>query len=838
MKNQVKSKIYAVHAYKKVEGLFFFIALITPIFFLASCQKEINETIAESPISESASASRIEISSAAPINTYYVSPNGNDNNAGTISSPWFSLNRAWQTIQAGDLIYLRGGTYAYSSQIQGYCVGKNGTATNPIRVWAYPGEVPVITKTNSYQNNQQHWRGGVYFEGNYTHWKGITFTGFKLDDTGNPFIWRGFYAEKANFNIFERFVSYGNECGFSLQDDSKGNLMLNIDTYNNFHLASGGGHADGFSVGYITAIDAANPNVVKGCRSWNNGDDGFDTWMNHGFIEFDSCWSWHNGYNYQNGQPAGDGNGYKLGRTDISSSQFRRVLKNCIAYDNKERGFDKNDVQFAIQAFNCVAYNNGGTGFALDNSNGNVFRNNFALNNGNGNTNILYTSSSNNACGGGSNCSNWGVTVSANDIYTDATGISGARQADGTLPNISFLHLKPTATHLINTGMNVGIPFSGSAPDIGAFETGTVTPPPPTNQPPTANAGQNITIILPVNTVTLSGSGSDPDGTIVSYSWSKVSGPSAFSIASPLQAQTAINNLVQGTYDFRLTVTDNQGATATDQVRVTVNNGTPPPPTTGLPLNISQVSLDAGFAYYLPQDFGIPGDDGSNPNRSTLRIFENGIELNPAHTSHADIRSQGRGRFSHWSNGSFAALWFSTSDNSDPRTNGRTYTYIAGSTTPPPGNTPYGGTPRMIPGIIQAEDYDNGGQNIAYYDRTTGNAGNRYRTNESADVGMSNKELNPYLGWTQSGEWLKYTVNITTSRAYTLQLRVASASAGKSVRIEIDGTTVATVSIPNTGGGQKWVTVTVPNINLSAGTKVMRLYNVTGGQNINYIQFQ
>lgn len=101
--------------------------------------------------------------------------------------------------------------------------------------------------------------------------------------------------------------------------------------------------------------------------------------------------------------------------------------------------------------------------------------------------------------------------------------------------------------------------------------------PPPVNQAPNANAGADITISLPANSTTLNGSGSsDPDGTISTYSWSWISGPAQYNIASPSSATTGLNNLVQGTYSFRLTVTDNAGATDSDTVQVTVNAAPPP----------------------------------------------------------------------------------------------------------------------------------------------------------------------------------------------------------------------------------------------------------------------
>jgi dienelactone hydrolase len=99
------------------------------------------------------------------------------------------------------------------------------------------------------------------------------------------------------------------------------------------------------------------------------------------------------------------------------------------------------------------------------------------------------------------------------------------------------------------------------------------TPPPTTttNQSPTANAGNSQTITLPQSSVTLSGSGTDPDGTINFYQWSQTSGPSQASFSSLYSANPVVSGLVQGSYVFTLKVTDNGGATATSSVTITVN---------------------------------------------------------------------------------------------------------------------------------------------------------------------------------------------------------------------------------------------------------------------------
>ena len=104
-----------------------------------------------------------------------------------------------------------------------------------------------------------------------------------------------------------------------------------------------------------------------------------------------------------------------------------------------------------------------------------------------------------------------------------------------------------------------------------------------TNKPPIARAGNDTTIMLPVNGVYLNGSGShDPDNNIASYHWSKLSGPGSFSIASANSAITGVTNLVKGNYEFLLKVMDSLAEESVDTIRVIVETILlPPPPATG-----------------------------------------------------------------------------------------------------------------------------------------------------------------------------------------------------------------------------------------------------------------
>ncbi len=91
------------------------------------------------------------------------------------------------------------------------------------------------------------------------------------------------------------------------------------------------------------------------------------------------------------------------------------------------------------------------------------------------------------------------------------------------------------------------------------------------NIAPAVNAGSDQTITLPQNTVSLNGTGNDTDGSIVSYAWTKVSGPAGGNISSSNNAATDVTNLQQGVYVFRLAVTDDDGVAATNDVQITVN---------------------------------------------------------------------------------------------------------------------------------------------------------------------------------------------------------------------------------------------------------------------------
>src|ERR1700739_1829909 len=151
-------------------------------------------------------------------------------------------------------------------------------------------------------------------------------------------------------------------------------------------------------------------------------------------------------------------------------------------------------------------------------------------------------------------------------------------------------------------------------------------------------------------------------------------------------------------------------------------------------------------------------------------------------------------------------------------------------------STPYGGTPANLPGTIQAENYDNGGEGIAYHDADAANQGGAYRT-DGVDIQTTTDAGGGYnVAYIADGEWLQYTVNVTASGTYNIGFRTAATSNAGSIRMLVDSVDVTgVVSLPNTSDWQTWVTTTVQNIKLTAGSHIIRIVMVTGGFNLNYI---
>ncbi|MDQ8193649.1 carbohydrate-binding protein [Coraliomargarita sp. SDUM461004] len=138
----------------------------------------------------------------------------------------------------------------------------------------------------------------------------------------------------------------------------------------------------------------------------------------------------------------------------------------------------------------------------------------------------------------------------------------------------------------------------------------------------------------------------------------------------------------------------------------------------------------------------------------------------------------------------------------------------------------------LIAGTIEAEDFDVGGPSVAYHDTTAKNSGGAYRLDPS-DVDIEVCSEGGYnLGWFASGEWITYTVRVTSPGAYRISSRVASTVGGQ-FRIEFnDVDKTGPVSFSSTGGLQDWDDVTV-DVTLDAGWQVMRVLVESSGWKLN-----
>ncbi|HMU46596.1 MAG TPA: hypothetical protein PKC72_09520, partial [Chitinophagaceae bacterium] len=448
---------------------------------------------------------------------FYVSTTGNDTNPGTITQPFRTWDKLSLVLIAGDTAYIRGGTYRINKSVgTGERIvwnGLNGTVTDSIYILNYPGESP-IANFDDLLITAGFTAGLAVTNCSYIHVEGLRITGLAQNPSGNTVV--GLNCTNVDHSTFKRIeVDHMGGYGWYFLSGSTNNYVINCDVHHVDDRYTGWGNANGFN---ITGGDNSTNITFEGCRAWWCSDDGWDFFGVNAVVFFKNCWAFWNGYEPGTFIQRGDGAGFKLGpAASDQSNNVLRTLENCLAFENYLAGYDQNSGQMKYTLYNNTSFGNGfyGFNFPYHQSIVHTFKNNTTYNDPTGALgNNIFT---------GPNTSNnsWNspVTVTSADfISTNSAGADGPRQPDGSLPNLNFLKLA-TGSDLIDAGTNVGMPYNGNAPDLGAFETGGTTPPP--NQSPTANAGPDQTITLPVNTVTVNGSGTDPDGTITAYLWTK-----------------------------------------------------------------------------------------------------------------------------------------------------------------------------------------------------------------------------------------------------------------------------------------------------------------------------
>jgi uncharacterized repeat protein (TIGR02543 family) len=388
----------------------------------------------------------------------FVAPNGTASNPGTQASPT-TLESAITRIASGSTIWVRGGTYNYSTGIT-IAPGNNGTSSANKNVFNFGSEVPLYNFTGQATADANR---GITVNGNFWHFKGIQVT-----HAGD----NGLYIGGNNNTIELCMFAFNRDTGLQLGRASSSftsisqwpsnNLILNCESHDNSDAA--GENADGFACKLTTGTG----NVFRGCISHHNSDDGWDLFTKTdtgpiGPVLIENCIAYHNGQ-LSNGtiNANGDRNGFKLGGDGIA---VQHTIRRSIAFDNLHHGFTDNNNPGPIQVVNNTSFNNTQSNFNFRSGGHSVFTNNASLNAGSsdatfdsltGTTNLFWKS--------GASDNNGGTKViSASDFQSLTPPASFARNADGSINLGNFCKLA-SGSDLVNGG-------TPSGTDIGAVES-------------------------------------------------------------------------------------------------------------------------------------------------------------------------------------------------------------------------------------------------------------------------------------------------------------------------------------------------------------------------------
>ncbi len=502
--------------------------------------------------------------------------------------------------------------------------GNDGTVDNPIVFSNYPGEQPILDCSKNFV--QSAIQVGLYIaNAEYTTFRGLdvrnVYTwarpgGYEVDC-------HGVFIQDCGTVNFEDMAVYNISGKVWWITHNKHLSLINCDAYNacdSLDYSAPGGDADGFNIGSGVASGVENDMTltIRGCRAWNCSDDGFDmSWSKT--VHIDSCWSFFNGALYDTGY-RGDGTGIKFGTTDVTINGGdpinARIVERCVVAFNKGwhvygdvevgAGFDMNNLQGGENRalyqtyrnntvyknfYNVVISAGGSGGWDYLADGGSVVMQN----------NLIYdwlapdisysahltrfiaqmdyatqyvhpTTESwdwinNDPSNLWFNRYNPAFNITDDDFTSvDSVQIfnqlSAPRKTDGSLPDITVLQLAE-GSDLIDGGTNVGLPFAGSAPDLGAFEYGTVV----IDNPPSASFSATPTIITLGESVSFDASNSSDDNGIAAYNWDFDGGATN---TSGVTANVTFNTA--GTYNVVLTVIDTNGAMDTESKTIAVNS--------------------------------------------------------------------------------------------------------------------------------------------------------------------------------------------------------------------------------------------------------------------------
>ncbi|MCA9838705.1 MAG: DUF1565 domain-containing protein [Trueperaceae bacterium] len=349
----------------------------------------------------------------------FVSTAGNDKNNGRSADQAFrTIARAISAAKAGDVVFIGGGRYME----QTLYFERSGSKQAPITFMSSPGERAIIDWSGSKGGQDQ--QALKFSRVSHIVMRDIT---VKNGPQQCVLVHNG-----SSHNTFINMVFDG--CwgsGFQIFDGS-----YNVVAYSVARNNYGGGNSDGF--GSIGQGGESIGNEFWFNLAENNADDGFDSWKGQNTLFYGNI-ARGNGYN------GGDGNGFKLGS---SGHDVKNIVRRNIAYQNKRSGFD-NNIGGGNLIENNTAWNNGRHNFESSKAvSKNTWRNNLSL---------------------GSSVGMFDDTIEEKNSWN--LHLTNPKIASYDPGSSNFLSLAKNSP-AIDRGKNIGLPFIGVAPDLGALELG------------------------------------------------------------------------------------------------------------------------------------------------------------------------------------------------------------------------------------------------------------------------------------------------------------------------------------------------------------------------------
>lgn len=449
----------------------------------------------------------------------WCAPDGDDATGdGTAEHPFYSLDKAIALVEPGQRICMKAGRYVYDHRIN--IDNKNGTEEEPIELYGVDGHATLDFSAMPYHKHSDNPLQGVRLTSSYWHFyhidicnasdNGLLIERNKPTGGSNTDIMNA--TDQAHHNLIEECNFYKNgDTGLQMKNLASFNRVVNCDSYLNCDEDQG--DADGFA----PKISVGDGNYFYGCRAWANSDDGWDVFFKKdgGFpdnvtIIIENSIAYKNGFLDLNTiAPSGNGNGFKCGSDQGAMNVF---MNRCLAIHNKAKGFDQNhnagdiilnnctgmtskalcgDKTYSYRIYeeiasghevrltNCIAINDNDATDKRDKQ-GNVKDSEHGKYGQYGRFEVDASLDRLNIV----NCEFQKADPTQFISIVNDEELIGERQEDGSLPETTFAHLVD-GSPLIDAGVKIdattyrgiqvsGIEYADEAPDLGAYEKGTI----------------------------------------------------------------------------------------------------------------------------------------------------------------------------------------------------------------------------------------------------------------------------------------------------------------------------------------------------------------------------